>query len=174
MPSKQFGTNLECLTRDRDVQYKTGASANYLYACLLSAPNWWPRFHSCQTISIIHSPPDHLLTLYRRSFELRAKTCGAEIKCREHVAVLCSWFTQVLKLPPALTDDAWNEDLRRKLCTRSWNDSWKIWRSTQARTVEDGRKHSIDLPYSFWGSKLVQISCCRWQVYAPSLEQRCS
>ena len=124
MPSKQFGTNLECLTRDRDVQYKTGASANYLYACLLSAPNWWPRFHSCQTISIIHSPPDHLLTLYRWSFELRAKTCGAEITCREHVAVLCSWFTQVLKLPPALTDDAWNEDLRRKLCTRSWNDSW--------------------------------------------------
>ena len=55
------------------------------------------------------------LTLYHQSFELRAKPVVPKYKCREHVAVLCSRFTQVLKLPPAPNDNTWNRDHQGKL-----------------------------------------------------------
>ena len=55
----------------------------------------------------------------------------------------CDQFTQVLKFSPALTDDAWNRHLRRKLCARFWKDLEQIWRSTQVRSKEDGLKHVL-------------------------------
>ena len=82
---------------------------------------------------------------------------STEMKMSAHEAKLRSPFMHVLKISPALNDDAVNWNLRRHVCARFWTFIGLIWECLSARLEENSSKEALGLTKDFEdGSKCVQ------------------